>query len=121
MRRAGGLVLGLISRLFQLALVLVTLVIVVVMVFGAIITQRGWPQTSGTIVLDGLHRPVQVQRDASGILQITADDRHDLFFAQGDANAQERMWQMEMSRRIGAGRLSELFGKSQLDTDRYIR
>src|SRR5262245_40774616 len=103
MRRAGGFIVGLISRLFQLALLLVTLVLVVVMVFGAIITQRGWPQTTGTIILDGLHHPVEVARDRYGILQITADDRHDLFFAQGYAHAQERMWQMEVSRRIGAG------------------
>src|SRR5690349_17603628 len=121
MRRDGGLIVGLISRVFQLALVLVTLVLVVVMVFGAIITQRGWPQTTGTITLDGLHHPVQVQRDHAGILQITAEDRHDLFFAQGYAHAQDRMWQMEISRRIGAGRLSELFGKSEIETDKYIR
>ena len=62
-----------------------------------------------------------VQRDSSGIIQITAEDRHDLFLAQGYTHAQERMWQMEISRRIGAGRLSELFGKSQVDTDTYIR
>jgi penicillin amidase len=121
MRRAAGLVARVLSRLFQLALVLVTLAIVVVMVFGAITTQRGWPQTSGQITIDGLHALVTVIRDRYGIIQITADDPHDLFMAQGYAHAQERMWQMEISRRIGAGRLSELFGKSQLDTDRYIR
>ena len=65
--------------------------------------------------------PVTVIRDATGIIQITADDQHDLFMAQGYVHAQERMWQMEISRRIGAGRLSELFGKSQVDTDTYIR
>jgi penicillin amidase len=121
LRRAAGLVARLLSRLVQLALVLVTLAIVVVMVFGAIITQRGWPETSGTITLDGLHHAVTVVRDRYGIIQITADDRHDLFMAQGYAHAQERMWQMEISRRIGAGRLSELFGVSQVDTDRYVR
>ena len=88
---------------------------------GAITTQRGWPVTTGMLTVAGLHRPVTVQRDRSGIIQITAEDRHDLFLAQGYAHAQERMWQMEISRRIGAGRLSELFGKSQIDTDRYIR
>jgi penicillin G amidase len=121
MRRAGGLVVRVLSRLFQLALVLVTLLLVVVMVFGAITTQRGWPQTTGTVSLSFLNDSVQVVRDRYGILQITADDPHDLFMAQGYAHAQERMWQMEISRRIGAGRLSELFGSSTLDTDRYVR
>jgi penicillin amidase len=121
MRRAGGLVVRVLSRLLQLALVLLTLVLVVVMVFGAISTQRGWPQITGTISLPFLNSPVQVVRDRYGILQITADDPHDLFMAQGYAHAQERMWQMEISRRIGAGRLSELFGSGTLDTDRYVR
>ena len=121
MRRAAGLVARVLSRLVQLALVLVTLAIVVVIVLGGITTQRGWPQTSGQITIDGLHAPVTVNRDRYGIIQITADDRHDLFMAQGYAHAQERMWQMEISRRIGAGRLAELFGASQLDTDKFIR
>jgi penicillin G amidase len=121
MRRAGGVVARLLSRLVQLLLVLVTLAIVVVMVLGAIATQRGWPQTTGTITLAALDHPVQVVRDRYGIIQITADDPHDLFMAQGYVHAQERMWQMEVSRRIGAGRLSELFGAGTLDKDKYIR
>src|SRR5207249_2994566 len=109
MRRAGGLVARFVARLLQLALVLVTLALVVVMVLGGIVTQRGWPQTSGVITIARLNNQVQVIRDRYGIQQITADDPHDLFFAQGYVHAQERMWQMEISRRIGAGRLSELF------------
>ena len=50
-----------------------------------------------------------------------ADSPDDLFFAQGYAHASERMWQMEVFRHIGSGRLAELFGKSQVDTDRFIR
>ena len=95
--------------------------IVALVVLGSITTQRGWPETSGTLVVAGLEGPATVVRDAHGIIQITADSPHDLFLAQGYVHAQERMWQMEMSRRIGAGRLAELFGKGQVDTDRYIR
>src|SRR5439155_22468905 len=50
-----------------------------------------------------------------------ASTPHDLFFAQGYVHASERMWQMEIFRRIGAGRLAELFGASQIDTDRLVR
>ena len=121
MRRAGGLVARALSRLIQLAILLISLALVAVMVLGAIATQRGWPQTSGNIALAGLNHQTKVVRDGNGILQITADDTHDLFMAQGYAHAQERMWQMEISRRIGAGRLSELFGPSALRRDKYIR
>lgn len=117
MRTVGRLV----SRLVQLVVLLLVLALIAVIVMGAITTQRGWPETTGTLTLKGLHRPVTVLRDRSGIIQITAEDRHDLFLAQGYTHAQERMWQMEISRRIGAGRLSELFGRSEVATDSYIR
>jgi penicillin G amidase len=119
----GALAFGgrLVVRLFKLVVVVIILVLLALLVMGAIATQRGWPQTSGTIALKGLQRQVTVIRDYAGILQITADSPHDLFMAQGYAHAQERMWQMEISRRIGAGRLAELFGKSAVDRDRYIR
>lgn len=101
--------------------VLVVAVLVAVVGLLAAVTGRGLPQTSGTIRMDGLHAPVTVIRDRAGILQIQADDPHDLFLAQGYAHAQERMWQMEVWRHIGAGRLSELFGGSSLERDRFIR
>ena len=66
-------------------------------------------------------RPVTVVRDATGIAHITADTTHDLFVAQGYVHASERMWQMEVWRHISAGRLAELFGQGQLDTDQFIR
>lgn len=117
MRFVGRLITGLV----KLVVVLLILAIVALIAMGAITTQRGWAQTTGTLTVPGLHRSATVIRDAAGIIQISASDRHDLFLAQGYVHAQERMWQMEISRRIGAGRLSELFGKSQVDTDSYVR
>jgi penicillin amidase len=110
-----------VRRLFNLLITLVVLAVAAIIVLGGLLTSRGLPQVSGTIKVGALHAPVTVIRDRAGIIQITADDPHDLFVAQGYAHAQERMWQMELSRRIGAGRLAELFGESQVDTDRYIR
>ena len=117
MRRMGRLIMALI----RLVVVLLILAILGVIAMGAVTTQRGWAQTTGTISVPGLHHPATVTRDAYGIIQISADDPHDLFLAQGYVHAQERMWQMEMSRRIGAGRLSELFGADEVSTDSYIR
>jgi len=82
---------------------------------------RALPQTTGTLHVAGLGAPVTVYRDAAGVAQIVADSPDDLFFAQGYVHASERMWQMEVFRHIGSGRLAELFGKSQVDTDRFIR
>ena len=105
-------------RLLVFAVVVALLTAVVIV---ASVTGRGLPTLSGTIHIPGLHGPVTIQRDDAGIAQITADDPHDLFMAQGYVHAQDRMWQMEVSRRIGAGRLAEVFGPSQVDTDSYIR
>ena len=112
-------------RLAGRAIGVILVVVVVVALVGAglltWITVRALPQTTGTVSIPGLSAPVTVVRDRSGIAHITADTPHDLFLAQGYVHAQERMWQMEVWRHISAGRLSEIFGKSQLDTDRFIR
>ncbi|WP_022900621.1 penicillin acylase family protein [Humibacter albus] len=82
---------------------------------------RSFPQTSGSIDIPGLHSKVEVQRDDAGIPQITASDAHDLFLAEGYVHAQDRFWEMDFRRHVTAGRLSELFGASQLGTDEFIR
>ena len=108
----------------RLLAVLLVVVLIAVIAAGGVLTwvgARALPQTSGTLHVAGLGAPVTVYRDAAGVAQIVADSPDDLFFAQGFVHASERMWQMEVFRHIGSGRLAELFGKSQLDTDRFIR
>ena len=84
-------------------------------------TRRSFPHTAGTVDVPGLSAPVTVQRDAYGIPNIYADTTEDLFFAQGFLHAQDRFWQMDFNRHVTAGRISELVGESQLDTDKYLR
>jgi penicillin G amidase len=79
------------------------------------------PQTDGRLTLPGLRKPVTIRRDRWGIPYLNAANRHDLFLAQGFAHAQDRLWQMELNRRMGTGRLAELFGPLALDTDRLVR
>src|SRR5829696_7635190 len=103
---------------------IVAVVLVVVLVAAALttaITLRAWPQVDGSLRVPGLDGPVRVLRDDAGIARIYADTPHDLFLAQGYVHAQDRMWQMEVWRHISAGRLSELFGASTIETDRFIR
>ena len=88
---------------------------------GIYTVRRSFPQVSGEIRLAGLEKPVDVYRDAYGIPHIYAATSHDLFFAQGYVHAQDRFWQMDAWRHIGAGRMAEMFGDGQLDTDRFLR
>ena len=79
------------------------------------------PEIDGVRVLPGLAAPVEVVRDAHGVPHILAEGEEDALFALGFVHAQDRMWQMEMNRRIGAGRLSEVLGSAALGTDRLLR
>jgi len=75
------------------------------------------PRLDGTIRLQGLQGKVQVFRDSHGAPHIKAASLEDLMFAQGYVTAQDRLWQMDLSRRIAQGRLSELFGPRTLHSD----
>jgi len=79
------------------------------------------PKISGTVKVAGLRAPVEVVRDRHGIPHIRATSWEDANFALGYAHAQDRLWQMEMSRHIAAGRLSEIFGDSTVNSDRFMR
>ena len=96
--------------------------LVAVAVAGAFFWLRGsLPEIDGVRALPGLAAPVEVVRDEHGIPHILAESEEDALFALGFVHAQDRMWQMEMNRRIGAGRLSEVLGSAALGTDRLLR
>jgi penicillin amidase len=78
-------------------------------------------QHEGTILVFGLKEPVEVLRDRWGIPHIYAKNTHDLFFAQGYVVAQDRMWQLEMWRRNGEGRLAEVLGPEYVTRDHFAR
>jgi penicillin amidase len=88
---------------------------------GVLTVRRSFPQTAGTLQVPGLEHPVEVFRDAMGVPSIYAQTMHDLMMAQGFVQAQDRFWQMDVSRHIGAGRLSEMFGEGQVETDLFLR
>jgi penicillin amidase len=79
------------------------------------------PKLAGEITLPGLHANVEVWRDALGIPHIFAADAHDLHFAQGFLHAQDRLWQMELLRRVTQGRLAEALGPDLVESDRFLR
>jgi len=106
--------------LIGIAIVIVALVLAIFL-FIKNLAKSGAPQYSGQIQLNGLQQPVQVYRDEYGIPHIIAKNEMDLYRATGFVMAQDRMWQMDLLRRVTSGRLSEIFGKDMVDTDVLMR
>jgi penicillin amidase len=87
----------------------------------AAVVRRSFPRTDGTLSLAGIDAAADVRRDRLGIPHVLADGAHDLFFAQGYAQAQDRFFAMDVARHRAAGRLSELLGRSALSSDLVAR
>lgn len=110
-----------IGKVGRVGAIVILLVVFVLVSLGIYQVRRSFPQESGTLTLAGLHNQVMIRRDRSGVPHLYAHDNHDLFMAQGYVHAQDRFWQMDFWRHIGAGRLAEMFGESQVKTDRFLR
>ena len=117
------------ARLLRLLAVLLLLVVLALIGGGVWLyhaARVSLPQLDGKLTVSGLSAPVKVVRDRHGVPYITAANLPDLFFAQGYVTAQDRLWQMDMSRRAAAGELSEilsprLFGENVLRLDKRQR
>ncbi len=83
--------------------------------------RASFPVTEGTQHVRGLGAPVEILRDEYGVPTIVAASEEDMAFGQGFVHAQDRLWQMDMQRRIASGRLSELFGPETVPFDRMFR
>ena len=79
------------------------------------------PQRSGNMALNGLQAPVEVRYDERGVPHIRAANEADMYRALGYVQAQDRLFQMEMMRRLARGELSEILGPKLLDIDRLFR
>jgi penicillin G amidase len=79
------------------------------------------PQREGTVVVDAINMPLNIVFDKKGIPQIWANSSEDLWFAMGWLHAADRLFQMDLTRRVARGRLSEFFGSAVLDIDRLQR
>ena len=102
-------------------LAVVLVLIVIAGGVGVWTITRSFPQTAGAVDVPGLTKPVTVYRDDAGVPQLEASTADDLFRAQGYVHAQDRFWEMDFRRHVTAGRLSEMFGASQVPTDTFIR
>lgn len=99
----------------------IVVLLVLVAAGGWIYLRTSLPKTRGTVQIAGLHQPVDIVRDAHDVPHIFAKDKADAMFALGYVHAQDRLWQMDFQRRVGAGRLSEVLGAATLQTDEFLR
>ena len=102
-----------------LALVVLPLLLGVAWLFWSL--QASLPANGTLHLKKGVSAPVTVARDGNGIPHIRADSDADAFFAVGYVHAQDRLWQLELQRRMARGRLSEIFGKASIETDVWFR
>lgn len=106
-----------------LLLFIVTVVTPIMMAahFAYSYLQTTVPYTIGERVVNGIQAPVSIARNNLGVTKIQAENDNDVFFALGYAHAQDRLWQLELQRRMSRGQLAEVFGKSSVPFDIYIR
>src|SRR5688572_5083106 len=88
---------------------------------GYVLLRNTVPSPSGALAIEGLGAPVEVVRDREGVPHVFAKTMEDMLSALGFLHAQDRLWQMELTRRSGQGRLSELFGERTFTTDVFLR
>lgn len=114
-RRSTGI------RILTWLLLILALMAAGVVAFAYFIAHSALPQLDGSLPVKGLSAAVKVTRDSHGVPAIEAATLEDLFFAQGYVTAQDRLWQMDIMRRVGGGELSEILGQDTLKIDREQR
>lgn len=113
-----------IFRTFPLATRLAAVVVLPLLVAGIWFlasVDASLPSEGSLRLTEGVSTSTTIERDAGGVAHIRSGSDADAFFAVGYAHAQDRLWQLELQRRIGRGRLSEVFGKESVDSDVWFR
>ncbi|NJD11120.1 MAG: penicillin acylase family protein [Gemmatimonadetes bacterium] len=108
-------------RKLLLAVLVLLVLLLAAVAAGSWYLRTARPLRDGAIALPGLRAPVEIWRDSLDVPHVFAASEADLLFAQGYLHAQDRLWQLELLRRAGEGRLSELFGRRTLAADRFLR
>ena len=99
----------------------VSIFLIVGLSTGAYWIRTSLPRAVERVRVNGIAAPVEVLRDTHGVPHIFAQTPEDGAFALGYVHAQDRLWQMESMRRLGAGRLAEIVGAAGLPSDRFMR
>lgn len=107
-------------RIFKKILLFLLALIVLLIIIGAIYFNSLKPSYEGSIALKGIEKETSVYFDDYGVPHIYANNQLDAITALGYVHAQDRLWQMELIRRIAPGRLSEIFGEDMLQNDKFF-
>jgi penicillin amidase len=97
------------------------IILISVGIFVCIQIKQLKPDYSGEFSFSELNQKVTIAWDSSGVIHIQGNDVYDVIFASGFVTAKSRLWQMTLLRRMGQGRLSEIFGNRALHTDKLFR
>ncbi|WP_191566050.1 penicillin acylase family protein [Metabacillus idriensis] len=90
-------------------------------IFINLYIEKSLPKLSGDINVSGIKNAVEVTRDKNGVPHISTQSEQDLYIAQGYVQAQDRLFQMDLSRRQASGMLSEVVGEAAVDRDKFFR
>jgi penicillin G amidase len=113
--------LGLLKNIAKKLFWLLLLLLLAAAVAAGVYWQRAQPQLSGVAQSAGLQGKVSIERDASDVTHVKADNERDLAYATGWVHAQERSWQLEFNRLVMHGQLSSVLGTATLETDKLMR
>jgi len=108
------------SRLKVVFVFLISICVVLLFLLHDLLTDS-LPRTDGEIRVPVLQKTADVYRDRFGVPHIFAANDIDLFKAAGYVTAQDRLWQLDFTRRIALGRLSEILGETTLEQDKFLR
>ena len=107
-------------RIFKKTLMVIGLLLIFIVFSGWLYYNHLKPSYSGNIELSNIEKESSVYFDDYGIPHIYAQNQKDAVTTLGYVHAQDRLWQMELIRRIAPGRLSEIFGEDMLKNDKFF-
>ena len=112
-------------RKFRRVLFILALILVIAIAAGGVyihhVAHRALPDYNEDVTIKGVENEVEVYRDSLGIPHVYAQTEEDLYIAVGYLMAQDRLWQMDLLRRVTQGRLSEIFGEQMVENDHLMR
>jgi penicillin amidase len=111
-------------KFFNIVMALLILTVPVALVLGLLfnnLSRRSFYSNEGELKINGLQKTVRIYSDSYGVPHIIAETNHDAYFCMGYMHAKDRLWQMDLSRRVAEGRLSEILGAETLNYDKLFR
>ncbi|MEO8665656.1 MAG: penicillin acylase family protein [Ignavibacteria bacterium] len=108
------------KNIFGLIISVILVMITLGLLFNSL-TKKSFYEESGVVKVQGLSSKVNIYKSELGVSQIFSENEKDMYFSLGYIHAQDRLWQMDLSRRVAEGRLSEILGKDVLDYDILFR